>query len=104
MAGNILHHIQNLRSTPFTPFLSVREPSVFLALNQRGLADMRANNRSLADSRANNRGSADSRANNRGLADSRANNRGSADSRANHRGSADSRVFYIKSLLLYWCG
>ena len=29
MAGNILLHIQNLRSTPFTPFLSVREPSAF---------------------------------------------------------------------------
>ena len=29
MAGGILLHIQNLRSTPFTPFLSVREPSVF---------------------------------------------------------------------------
>ena len=28
-AGNILHHIRKLRSTPFTPFLSVQEPSVF---------------------------------------------------------------------------
>ena len=29
MAGNTLHHIRKLRSIPFTPFLSVREPFVF---------------------------------------------------------------------------
>ena len=29
MAGNKLHHIRKLRSTPFTPFLSVQEPAVF---------------------------------------------------------------------------